>query len=122
MGRIYVPSTPATRGEVSPEKYAAQQGDQDLTLEQLQAAAAKLGYQVAIQPAPDPQSAGQQTVPDGQQSTPASSDLPAGNASAEDWTAYALAHGKTEADLNGEDGKPLGRDAIKALFVDTPAK
>ena len=38
---------------------------------------------------------------------------PAGNASKEDWHAYALANGKTSADLDG-----LGQREIRALFQD----
>ena len=38
-------------------------------------------------------------------------DKPAGNASLEDWTAYALANGHSEAELKG-----LKRDDVKALF------
>ena len=41
------------------------------------------------------------------------STKPALNASTADWTAYALANGKTEDDLNG-----LKRDDIAALFAD----
>jgi hypothetical protein len=40
-------------------------------------------------------------------------DLPAGNASREDWEAYALSHGKTAEDLEG-----LGRDAIRDQFAE----
>lgn len=40
-------------------------------------------------------------------------DKPAGNASTDVWHGYALAHGKTEQDLDG-----LGRDEIRALFTD----
>jgi hypothetical protein len=36
------------------------------------------------------------------------SDLPAGNASRDEWEAYALSHGETAEDLEG-----LGRDAIR---------
>jgi len=38
---------------------------------------------------------------------------PAGNASKEDWHAYALANGKTSADLDG-----LGQREIRALFTE----
>lgn len=41
-------------------------------------------------------------------------ERPARNASTADWTAYALAHGKTEEDLAG-----LKRDEISELFPDT---
>lgn len=101
MARQYVPSTPATRGEVDPAEYEAQASAPELTLEQLQAEAGKLGYELTVKKA------------EGEE--PNADELPKGNASVEDWTAYALKHGKTEADLT-VDGKPLGRDAIKALF------
>lgn len=39
-------------------------------------------------------------------------ELPAGNASKEEWIAYAVAHGTTEADLDG-----LGRDQIRDLIT-----
>lgn len=38
---------------------------------------------------------------------------PAGNASKDDWYAYALAHGKTSADLTD-----LGQREIRALFTE----
>jgi hypothetical protein len=38
---------------------------------------------------------------------------PAGNASKEDWYAYALVNGKTSADLEG-----LGQREIRALFTE----
>ena len=40
-------------------------------------------------------------------------DKPAGNASTEAWHAYALAHGKTSADLDG-----LKQTEIRALFTE----
>lgn len=40
-------------------------------------------------------------------------DKPAGNASLEEWRAYALANGKSEGDLDD-----LKRDEIRALFTD----
>lgn len=42
---------------------------------------------------------------------PEATAAPAGNASKEDWYAYALANGKTGADLEG-----LGQREIRALF------
>lgn len=44
---------------------------------------------------------------------PAATGAPAGNASKEDWYAYALANGKTSADLDG-----LGQREIRALFTE----
>lgn len=43
--------------------------------------------------------------------TPSADEKPAGNASLEVWHAYALAHGKTSADLDG-----LKQGEIRALF------
>ena len=44
---------------------------------------------------------------------PEADAAPAGNASKDDWYAYALANGKTSADLDG-----LGQRDIRALFTD----
>ena len=52
----------------------------------------------AVEPAPAPP-------------TPSADEKPAGNASTEAWHAYALAHGKTSADLDG-----LKQGEIRALF------
>lgn len=50
---------------------------------------------------------------DGTPESPAQAlEVPAGNASKADWTAYALANGKTEQDL-----ADLNRDAIRDLFA-----
>lgn len=43
----------------------------------------------------------------------AADEKPAGNASKDDWYAYALAHGKTSADLTD-----LGQRDIRALFTE----
>jgi len=39
-------------------------------------------------------------------------EQPAGNASADDWRAYAIAHG-----VSAEEATSMGRDELKALFV-----
>jgi len=44
---------------------------------------------------------------------PEADAAPAGNASKDDWYAYALANGKTSADLDG-----LGQRDIRALFTE----
>ncbi len=44
---------------------------------------------------------------------PDAAPAPAGNASKDDWYAYALANGKTSADLDG-----LGQREIRALFTE----
>lgn len=43
-------------------------------------------------------------------------DPPAGNASRDEWAKYATAHGASEEDLLGEDGKPLGRDELRDRY------
>ena len=45
--------------------------------------------------------------------SPPADEKPAGNASTEAWHAYALAHGKTSADLEG-----LKQGEIRALFTE----
>lgn len=45
---------------------------------------------------------------------------PAGNASTEEWAAYAKTKGATDADLVASDGNPLGRDELRAAYG-TPA-
>lgn len=52
--------------------------------------------------------------PDGEEPVdPEATPAPAGNASKDDWYAYALANGKTSADLDG-----LGQREIRALFTE----
>jgi hypothetical protein len=46
---------------------------------------------------------------------------PAGNASREEWAAYARSKGATDEDLLDADGKPLGRDALRDKYA-TPAE
>lgn len=41
---------------------------------------------------------------------------PKGNASTEEWTAYARSQGATDEDLVDEDGTDLGRDAIREKY------
>jgi hypothetical protein len=102
MGRIYVPSTPATRGEVD----GAQRGETNqasgLTVEQLELAAAAAGYQlVKVEPE-------------------ATLEEPAGNAARDDWADFAKSKGATDADLVDKDGKALTRDALREKYG-TPA-
>jgi hypothetical protein len=42
---------------------------------------------------------------------------PAGNASRDEWAAYALASGAAEADLLDDDGEELGRDALRDKYA-----
>lgn len=49
-------------------------------------------------------------------SDPASPEEPAGNASTEVWAEFAKSKGATDADLVDDDGKPLGRDEIRAKY------
>ncbi|WKN47144.1 hypothetical protein [Nocardioides sp. Arc9.136] len=41
---------------------------------------------------------------------------PAGNASTEDWVAYAKSKGATEDDLKDEQGEPLGQKALREKY------
>lgn len=59
-----------------------------------------------------------------QQQSPAPSGdgQPAGNASRDDWAAYAKSSkGATDADLVDDKGEPLGRDEIKAKYGTQPS-
>lgn len=47
---------------------------------------------------------------------PAGPEQPAGNASADEWEAYARKLGASDADLLDEDGEPLGRNALRDKF------
>lgn len=49
-------------------------------------------------------------------SDPASPEEPAGNASTEVWAEFAKSKGATDADLVDGEGKPLGRDEIRAKY------
>ncbi|UIU47070.1 hypothetical protein [Microcystis phage MinS1] len=49
-----------------------------------------------------------------------SGEEPKGNASTDEWTAYAREKGATDADLLDADGKPLGQQALREKFG-TPA-
>jgi hypothetical protein len=42
---------------------------------------------------------------------------PSGNASRDEWAAYALSQGATEADLLDADGDPLGRNELRDKFA-----
>lgn len=57
---------------------------------------------------------------DGGGSDPAAPEEPAGNASTEVWVEFAKAKGATDADLVDDEGKPLGRDEIRAKYA-TPS-
>jgi hypothetical protein len=61
------------------------------------------------------ESLGAQRVPDTDPEL-AVGDLPKGNASRDDWAAYALAHGMTEEDLAPPDREQLSRDEIRDHF------
>lgn len=50
-----------------------------------------------------------------------SPEPPPGNASRDDWAAYALSVGASEEDLVDEDGNDLGRDALREKYG-TPAE
>lgn len=102
MGRMYVASTPASRGEVDQGLY-----EQTLTVDALRDQAADAGFElVPVEP---------EKSEDGK--PPAE---PAGNASTADWAAYARTRGAEDADLVDGDGKPLTRDELRTKFG-TPA-
>lgn len=52
---------------------------------------------------------------------PSGDGQPAGNASRDDWAAYAVTKGATDADLVDDKGEPLGRDEIKAKYGTQPS-
>lgn len=93
MGRIYVTSTPASRGEatVEEEQFA-------LSVEELRALADELGFDLV------------------EREEFSEEHEPAGNASTEEWVAFARLKGATDEDLVDEDGKPLGRDVLREKF------
>lgn len=93
MARMYVASTPATRGETEGKQISDSGGDPfagipDATLA---AAAAARGYKLVS----------------------ASGEKPSANASKGEWEAYARAMGATSADLEG-----LGRNDIRDRYGD----
>lgn len=105
MARMYVPSTPYTRGEKEvPADLAGEQVElvdgapaqpRVITVEELQAAADEHGFELV----------------------PAE---PGGNASTEDWVTFARRKGAEDADLVDEKGEPLKRDALKDKFGSKP--
>lgn len=116
MGRIYVPSTPATRGEPveEPESVLPENMTEAEALELLEAAAAELGFRLVPIEADDTGS-GDDTGGDGSGDSKPENE-PAGNASTEAWATYAKSKGATDDDLKGADGEPMGRDEIRAKF------
>lgn len=101
MARQYIPSTPASRGEVEVDEDAhtslLPEGlSHEEIVEHLEAVAAELGYTLEpIVEAPD--------KPE---------DEPARNASTEDWVEYAKKRGATDEDLVDDQGEPLKRKAL----------
>lgn len=96
MGRMYVPSTPYTRGEKDPgELEGGAVAPAELTVDDLSAAAEERGYRL---------------VP----------VEPSGNAKKADWLEYARKLGAEDADLVDADGKELTVDALKEKYA-TPA-
>lgn len=98
MGRQYVASTPASRGEVAGPQVGELNRDSGLSFEQLEAAATAAGYRLI----------------------PLDVEEPKGNASREDWANFAKAKGALDEDLVDEDGEELGRDALREKYG-TPA-
>lgn len=120
MGRMYVPSTPYTRGEKELPQEPVEPGQPaDLTLEDVRAAAEAHGYRLeegAEAPASQPLTEEELEA----QADAAGFDLvarPKGNDSAEEWVGYARRTGAVDADLVDGEGKPLGRDALREKFA-----
>lgn len=90
MGRIYVPSTPASRGEKAPEPEP-----ELMSREDLEAAAAAAGFALV----------------------PVEPEAPKGNAPREEWAEYAVnVKGAKPEDLVDDDGKELGRDELREKY------
>jgi hypothetical protein len=105
MGRMYVPSTPATRGEVDPEVY-----DRQTSVEELRALADEQGFDLVAREDGD---AGPGENPNAEPGP--------GQARAK-WEVYArTVKGASDEDLVDEDGKPLKRDALVEKYG-TPAE
>lgn len=103
MGRNYIESTPATRGEVEVDEDAhaslLPEGlSHDETVAALEAIAAELGYQLVPAEAEKPE------------------EEPAGNASTEVWVDYAKKRGAKDDDLVDDKGKPLGQQALREKY------
>lgn len=100
MARLYVPSTPATRGEVEPEVEEKQ-----ASVEEVAAQAEALGFKLV------PVDAEVQDAP-----VFGEVEEPKGNASRDEWEAYAKSKGAAEEDLVDDKGEPLTRDALKEKY------
>lgn len=94
MGRLYVPSTAATRGEAEGVQRGEVSPESGLSVEQLEAAAEAAGFRLI----------------------PLEVEEPAGNASTEAWVNYAKSKGATDEDLVDAEGQPLKRDELRDKF------
>jgi hypothetical protein len=97
MGRIYIASTAATRGEATIEEEQLA-----LTIEELRAHAESLGFDLV------------------EREEFTEEHEPAGNASRDDWVAFARLMGATDEDLVDDDGKDLGRDQLREKYGTPP--
>lgn len=100
---MYVPSTPASRGEADPEVEETR-----VTVEEVAAQAEALGFKLV------PAAAEVEVPVVGQ------GEEPKGNASTEEWADFAKSKGATDADLVDEKGEPLKRDALKEKYGTPP--
>ncbi len=98
MGRIYVQSTAASRGEAPGAQASEVDPTSGLSLEQLEAAAAAAGFRLI----------------------PVDVEEPKGNASRDEWANYAKSKGASDEDLLDEDGEELGRDALRDKYGTPP--
>jgi hypothetical protein len=94
MGRMYVASTPATRGEAEGDQVGEVNAESGLSYEQLEVAAEAAGYRLI----------------------PLEVEEPKGNASREEWANFAKSKGASDEDLLDDNGEELGRDALRDKF------
>lgn len=124
MGRNYVASTPATRGEVEEGEDVTEDGfPADMTEDEvrglLEDAAAKLGLRLV--PIGEPEGAEDEGKPGSDPADPNAPVEPARNGTTEAWADYAKAKGATDAELVDEQGEALGRDALIEKYASKSA-
>jgi len=96
-GRKYVQSTPASRGEATVEEEQF-----ILSVEELRVHADALGFDLV------------------EREEFSEEHEPAGNASRDDWVAFARLMGASDEDLVDADGKDLGRDQLREKYGTPP--
>jgi hypothetical protein len=105
VARQYIPSTPASRGEIEVDEDAhasllPEGMSHEQAFEAISAIAAELGYELKpVEPAPE--------KPENE---------PNRNASTEAWVTYAKERGAKDEDLVDEQGEPLKRDVLAEKY------